>query len=362
MKKTQNGKWFPVFWRIALLAGITLAIGAAALYMGLYMTYNGPEAARDFLVRTFEETARGPSINRAFLDDKTVKQITASSRMDLESDVNTGLIHIRPKDEQEDPTSGDSGSVIPPEKTSGDLASGELPSDPTSDGYDENGIQLIEIKGGAYKGKLMVVEDPTRVFVGYSNGRGGMEVNDFIEDYDAIGGTNAGGFMDSGGHGDGSVAAGLVIQDGKIKHGSRYDTYSVCGFDKNGILYVGKMTGAKALEKGIVSACSFGPALIMNGVPANKTKSFSSGRNPRTAIGQRADGAVLLLVIEGRQVDSLGATYDELVDILYSYGAVNATNLDGGSSSIMYYKGEKVIRPSTIASVSRGVATAIIVK
>ena len=164
------------------------------------------------------------------------------------------------------------------------------------------------------------------------------------------------------GSGDGSVAAGLVIQDGKIKHGSRYETYSICGFDKNGILYVGKMTGAKALEKGVVSACSFGPALIMNGVPANKTKSFSSGRNPRTAIGQRADGAVLLLVIEGRQVDSLGATYDELVDILYSYGAVNATNLDGGSSSIMYYKGEKVIRPSTIASVSRGLATAIIVK
>lgn len=361
MKKLQSGKWLPTFWRIALLGIVTLAIGAATLYMGLYMTYNGPEAARDFLVRTFEETARGPSINRVFLDDKTVKQITASSRMDLESNVDIGLIHIHPKQEQEQ-TSGDSGNVIPPEKTTSELASGELPSDVTSGQEDDGGIQLIDIKGGAYKGKLMIVEDPTRVFVASSNGRGGMEVPDFIEDYDAIGGTNAGGFLDSGGHGDGSVAAGLVIQDGKIKHGSRYETYSICGFDKNGILYVGKMTGAKALEKGVVSACSFGPALIMNGVPANKTKSFSSGRNPRTAIGQRADGAVLLLAIEGRQVDSLGATYDELVDILYSYGAVNATNLDGGSSTIMYYKGEKVIRPSTIASVSRGLATAIIVK
>lgn len=361
MKKLQSSKWLSAFWRIALLAIVTLAIGAATLYMGLYMTYNGPEAARDFLVRTFEETARGPSINRAFLDNKTVKQITASSRMDLESNVDIGLIHIHSKQDRE-PTSGDSGSVIPPEKTTSELASGELPSDVTSGQEDDGGIQLIDIKGGAYKGKLMIVEDPTRVFVASSNGRGGMEVPDFIEDYDAIGGTNAGGFLDSGGHGDGSVAAGLVIQDGKIKHGSRYETYSICGFDKNGILYVGKMTGAKALEKGVVSACSFGPALIMNGVPANKTKSFSSGRNPRTAIGQRADGAVLLLAIEGRQVDSLGATYDELVDILYSYGAVNATNLDGGSSTIMYYKGEKVIRPSTIASVSRGLATAIIVK
>ena len=359
MKKSSGGKVFSCLWRIALLAVITLAIGAATLYMGLYMTYNGPEAARDFFVRTFEETARGPSINRAFLDEKTVKQITASSRMDLESNVDVGMIHIHPKSENEENTSG---SVIPPEKTTSELASGELPSDVTSEQKDDGGIQLIDIKGGAYKGKLMIVEDPTRVFVASSNGRGGMEVPDFIEDYDAIGGTNAGGFLDSGGHGDGSVAAGLVIQDGKIKHGSRYESYSICGFDKNGILYVGKMTGAKALEKGIVSACSFGPALIMNGVPANKTQSFSSGRNPRTAIGQRADGAVLLLAIEGRQVDSLGATYDELVDILYEYGAVNATNLDGGSSTIMYYKGEKVIRPSTIASVSRGLATAIIVK
>lgn len=122
------------------------------------------------------------------------------------------------------------------------------------------------------------------------------------------------------------------------------------------------MTGAKALAKGVTSACSFGPALIMNGVPLNKRNAFNSGRNPRTAIGQRADGAILMLTIEGRQVDSLGATYDELVEILYSYGAVNATNLDGGSSTIMYLNGEQVIRSSTIASSSRGGATAIIVK
>ena len=66
----------------------------------------------------------------------------------------------------------------------------------------------------------------------------------------------------------------------------------------------------------------------------------SSGANPRTAIGQKADGTVLLLVTDGRGAGGhLGATARDLISIMQEYGAVNAANLDGGSSSAMYYDG-----------------------
>ena len=69
-------------------------------------------------------------------------------------------------------------------------------------------------------------------------------------------------------------------------------------------------------------------------------KGQGSGANPRTAIGQRADGAILLLVTDGRGASGhLGATASDLISVMQEYGAVNAANLDGGSSSTMVYNG-----------------------
>ena len=69
------------------------------------------------------------------------------------------------------------------------------------------------------------------------------------------------------------------------------------------------------------------------------------GKNPRTAIGQRADGSVLLLTVDGRQANSIGATFKELVYIMQDYGAVNAAAMDGGTSTQMVYNGEVVNSP-----------------
>ncbi|MBO4297669.1 MAG: phosphodiester glycosidase family protein, partial [Clostridia bacterium] len=79
------------------------------------------------------------------------------------------------------------------------------------------------------------------------------------------------------------------------------------------------------------------------------------------AIGQRADGAVLLLVIDGRQVNSLGAGMSDLISVMLEYGAVNAANLDGGSSSRLYYNGE-FINDGVAVTGSRRLATTFIVK
>jgi len=111
---------------------------------------------------------------------------------------------------------------------------------------------------------------------------------------------------------------------------------------------------------GIRDALSFGPILITNGEPA-KVVGDGSGLNPRTVIGQRADGAVLLLVIDGRQANSLGADFQDCIEVMLEYGAINAGNLDGGSSSTMVYQGETVSEPATLYG-DRKVPTIFMVK
>ena len=98
------------------------------------------------------------------------------------------------------------------------------------------------------------------------------------------------------------------------------------------------MTAAQAAEQSIRDGCEFGPVLIVNGEVNQAVYSGNSGYNPRTAIGQRQDGAVIFVCADGRQAGSIGATYKDIIDILQEYGAFNACNMDGGSSSIMYYR------------------------
>ena len=131
-------------------------------------------------------------------------------------------------------------------------------------------------------------------------------------------------------------------------------------FSQDNKLIIGKMTSTEAQQKGIRDALAFGPALVVNGKGA-EVRGASSGLNPRTAIGQRADGAVLMLVIDGRQVNSLGASLADLVDVMQRYGAVNAANLDGGSSSKLYYNGA-FINDGVAITGSRRMATTFIVR
>lgn len=222
--------------------------------------------------------------------------------------------------------------------------------------------EIVDLKASTYKGKMLIVHNPQLVQVGSidSFGETGITLSQFLNKYNAIACTNAGGFEDEGGTGKGGIPDGIVIKNGQIVYGSAGGYYSgVVGFDSNGFLHVGNMTGSEALSAGIVSGTCFngGPVLIQNGV---RQTNFVSGINPRTCIGQTSDGSVLLVAIEGRMADSLGATFDDLADLMEQYGAVNACNLDGGSSSGLYFEGERLTRSCSVVG-DRPLPTAIIV-
>ena len=229
----------------------------------------------------------------------------------------------------------------------------------------EDGIEVYSVKGGTYQGYMMVVLDPSRVTCGTCSERfsrkAGLQLKDIAARYDAVAAINGGGFEDDGGVGNGGTPIGLVISDGEVKHTGRHSEYNTTvGFNQDNVLMIGKPSESDAKKLGIRDAITFGPALIVNGEPAS-VKGASSGLNPRTAIGQRSDGAVLMLVIDGRQASSLGATYSDMIGILLDYGAVNAINMDGGSSSLMYYKGEYLNNGVSLTG-SRNMPTAFIVR
>lgn len=234
----------------------------------------------------------------------------------------------------------------------------------SSDDAEKDAIEVIDLKGTTFQGKMMIVHDPSRVFVACNpemdSGAPGFSVEKYIEQNDATAGMNAGGFEDAGGNGNGGTAYGIVIHDGKLISGNLNDYTPVIGINYANKLVVGDMSAQQALDYDMRDAVTFGPVFIKNWEDV-----FTSGRhpglNPRTVIGQRQDGSFLLMVLDGRQPISFGSTYQDIIDIMKEFGAMDAANLDGGNSSVMVM-GSETLNSTVSIKGDRRVPTAIIVK
>jgi exopolysaccharide biosynthesis protein len=212
-------------------------------------------------------------------------------------------------------------------------------------------IEIYNIESANFKGKLMVVFDPTRIVVGYSDKmpETGETTSAIAKRNEAVAAINAGGFMDQGWVGTGGAPMGFIIHDGKVVYNQLENEAVIqdtVAFTDKGMLIVGCHSIERLKELGVKEGVSFGPPLIVNGKPTITKGDGGWGIAPRTAIGQRKNGEVLLLIIDGRNLNSFGATLKEVQDILLDYGAVNAANLDGGSSTTMYFNGKVINSPS----------------
>ena len=317
--------------RVLLRGLIALLTVAATLVLGLWMimdeVFNGPsETARNRLTMSLLEASATKWVPAVFVGEETVEQIRAKVASDL-------------PDEQSDP----SQVVI---RTDSVLEDDEWAEHP-------DGLRVEEISGDTYNAYVMLVRDPSRVYLApssrnYSRSVPGKRINRQIEEEGAAAAVNGGAFFDNGTISPevGSVPCGLVVSGGKIlwDDGTSYDGFA--GFNEDDILVVSKtMTAGDAKQARIRDGCCYGPVLILNGAVNEEAYNTNSGFNPRTAIGQRADGTVILLCIDGRQAGSLGATYADIIDVMVEFGAVNACNLDGGSSTVMLLRdGEGQVR------------------
>lgn len=357
--KREGLSFGTVLLRIFSILGYTVASVLLFVILVLFVVLKGPskDAAR-LLTLSCYETSAIKWVPRIFMSEEEYASIIGMKAMAEEEIPETEAVTEAETVAEKEPETTDSFKLLPVYSADGEIK--EAPADePVSD---LPIVEVITLRKQTFKGKLMLVRDPSLVQIGSIDtfGSVGLTLSSFLDKYDAIGCTNAGGFVDEGGHGKGGIPDGIVIRDGAIVYGSAGGYYQgFVGFDREHKLHVGAFSGQQALDAGIVSGTSFaqGPTLIKDGTVA---KNISSGINPRTAIGQTEDGTVILMAVEGRMADSLGATYEDIVEIMQEYGAVNAANLDGGSSSGMYYEGERITRSSSVVG-DRPLPTAIIV-
>ena len=326
-KAAQKKKRAKLFWcilRRTLLVFFTLILIAFAAFVLLCNTiFNGPSMnARNRLTMSMRESSGMKWFPQIFIGADTVAEIEKASNYELPdelSDYSQIQINL---------DSGLTGS-----------------DDAWADAVD--GIRVENIKGDTYNAYVMLIRDPSRVYLAtssekFSRSIPGSRIHEQMEKEGAVAAINAGAFYDNGTSSKevGSTPEDLTIAGGKVvwKTGSAPEE-GFAGFNQDNVLVVAKtMTADKAMELGIRDGCCFGPVLIMNGEINEEAYNTNSGLNPRTAIGQRADGTVIFLCIDGRQASSLGATYANIIDIMIEFGAVNACNLDGGSSTVMFQR------------------------
>ena len=287
--------------------GVFLLVTVITLYATFLLICYGPsKKARNIFVTTFLETGAFKFVVGLVLPDSKVQEIVDSNSLaEMTSDVDTELIEVKASEE----------------------------------------IEIEEVTGSNFFGTMMIVHDPSKVFVGTTKpfSEYGKTLDEIVKNFDAIGGINGG-----------------IYQSSANKGG-----YPMVGFDENNILRILSVSGLSTdqveklvADEKIRDAVTFQEEasdannhfvkLIVNG-EKRESNGLGSGANPRTAIGQREDGTVLLLVTDGRGASGhLGATANDLIEIMERYGAVNAANIDGGSSSTMYYKDKYLMTSVTL--------------
>ncbi|MGM9548913.1 MAG: phosphodiester glycosidase family protein [Faecousia sp.] len=325
-KKKGSGLLGRIIRRFFLLLFTVIVLILVAACLILNLIFNGPSpAARDVLTMSLLEPSGTKWIPGLFMDEETLDSIRTREESNLTEDFSNA------------------SEIVINKNTAISADTDEWANYP-------DGIRFESHAGDTYNAHIMIVRDPSKVYLAtstdkFSTAIPGTRINNQIETEGAIAAVNAGAFFDNGTSDPsvGSVPEGLVYSKGACKWTTGSPPNGIkgfAGFNKDNILVVAKdnLTQAQAEELNIRDGCCFGPVLIMNGEINQEAYNSNSGWNPRTAVGQRKDGAVVFVCIDGRQAGSPGGTYKDVIDIMIEFGVVNACNMDGGSSSVMLYR------------------------
>lgn len=302
---------------------------------GLFLLYGPYSWLRDTVITSAMTTMNHQWIARIVYSDKVIEEVLAQNVIiEPEEDTVAAFIEIK--------------EVVEQETYANEYEEAILKKDEGNDLY-----KIIPIEGYVnpahyYKGYLVAIYDPSKVKLAVTKylGNRGEYITDIAKNNNAKIAINASGYEDPNWMGNGGAPTGIVIKNGKIVWGAGAGKVNIIGFNNNNILVLSRMTPQQAVASGIRDAISFSPFLIVNGKAAFVKGDGGWGIAPRTAIGQRQDGIVLFLVIDGRQAHSIGADMVDLTEIMQRYGAYNAANVDGGSSSTLIENGELITKPT----------------
>lgn len=210
-----------------------------------------------------------------------------------------------------------------------------------------NQILLVRVSGTGYRGVLAVAKDSSRLSVQNSAylGDTGQTAGQIAESNGGVLAMTGSAFIDDGGVSNGGTLNGYAMSDGVGQGDHLGWSYKRIELREDNYFYI--VDASSPVDPDTTDAVEFTPAIIVDGVRLN-TWGWDS-LNPRAVIGQSDKGEILMLVIEGRLLDSLGVSVDECGAILERHNCMQAMNLDGGTSAILWYDGEYVTRCSNTA-------------
>ncbi len=351
-KRAKKPLWLRVLgWFGVGLGGLVVLV--IAFFLLVFYTPIAPEWRDQYILMTYQTS--NPWLCTWFFSQETIDATFANNgAVEPNAPINPDLV---------DPDKA-------PEKVIEFSTSDKYPAEEL---YNDGEVQIVKFSGktpkGKYTARLIQIKDPSRLMLGITKDLGtrGETVMSMCDRNDALCGINAGGFVDIGGVGNGGTPLGTVVKDGEVTVYTKEKNHSIIGFNKDNVLVIGEFSEEEIAAQGIRDGMSWrAPVpLVLNG-EVTEFKGLAGGYDPRSAIGQRADGVVLLLVVDGtarRSVD--GVNFAMMADMMAEFGAVNAANLDGGTSSVMALNGKTIsnnrANPS-IAHRGRSIATAWLVR
>ena len=303
------------------------------------------ENLQNTIISTATVTKTHGYIAHIFYSDERINKVVALNtvpKIDAKIDLNQVVIDTKPRESYDN-----------------EYDEAVLTRDPNNEDY-----KYIKTKVDKYDAHLVVIYDPSKVHIltgkkfNTKDKSGKETVLQMTKRTGAVVGINGGGFVDYGYGSD--IPIGYVIKDGKVIWSPTTKQTDLIGFTNDNKLLLVHATGEEAVEMGMRDGLQFGPFLMVNGErPKFKDSAGGFSRAARVAIAQRKDGIVLFLVTEGTH--TAGPNMKEVIDTLELYGAYNAANLDGGTSTQLVINGKLINHPKNIMGQSvtggRGIVT-----
>lgn len=347
-EKKENGKKYTTGQKVKIVFTHLFRLGIVGIIAVLVLLYGPYNGFRDWLITTAMTTMTHQYFATWFYDDDVINSVLDKNKV-VETNETTDTSLIK--------TNSHSSS----KNYENEYEKQILERDSKNNDY-----KIINITGKGYSGYLVAVYDPSRIktVVTAKLGRSGQYLTTMAENNNALLAINGGGFNDPNFNSTGGSPLGITVTNGKYVTTDSYKgSGGLMGFTEDDKFVLGKMTVTEAKKMKIRDAVTFGPFLIVNGKSSEVLGNGGWGTAPRTAIGQRKDGIVLFLVIDGRTASKPGADMDDLIEIMERYGAYNAANLDGGTSSVLVVNNTIVNDPidSTGAHKTRPISTGFII-
>ena len=352
MKHKEKKKKRSLWKEIVILAAILAVLSGTGLGFILYGPYTG---FRDWMVTVSMTSMTHQWIAKLFYSDDVIEEIMKNNRVDeINEDTDTNSIKRGSSENKQEFAN----------EYEKQLFGKNLDKEKYDIYLEKDNYRIIRIRGKGYTGYMAVIYDPSKIKTLVTKGLGsyGEYLTTMAKNNNATIAINGGRFYDKGGHGSGASPRGVTFSEGVCKTTYSYKfAGGLVGFDKNDVLVLSSTTTKKNAEKLNIRDCvCCGPFLIVNGKASVIYGNGGWGTAPRTALGQRKDGVVLMLVLDGRVIGRPGAQMNDLIEIMQNYGAYNAANLDGGTSTAMTLNGEIISDPVDASGThrTRPIATA----